>query len=436
MGECNMGVIDDNRVQNYINNICSKVKNKRVHKEIKDELIAHIQEMSSEYISSGMNKEEAVSKALKEMGAWETVGEDLNKVHKQNPEWSVISLSVIMVLIGIGMMYLLYLTGYFKSIYSENGYRLVTRTVIWSTLSIGVLIGACFIDYRKLKNYSKYLYITAIISIILALCFSPVNGIRLWIQLSYLTFNVGQLAPILLIIALAGFYNNYDWNSKFNIVKGITLGILPIIFLMLTGDASSCMIYGISVIVLLFLNKANKVIVSIFACMGIGAILISKTTNSIIKGFLSNDANGAGFIYSRLEIVRSSAVLFGKAKEFNNQILPESYTDFMFASIVYNLGWIAGALVVVLISVFLFKVVKIALATKNNYAKTLVLGLTSLLGAQFVLNIFMNLGMFPAIGVAMPFVSYGGTSVITNMFVIGIIINVYRGRTISKIEAN
>jgi len=105
----------------------------------------------------------------------------------------------------------------------------------------------------------------------------------------------------------------------------------------------------------------------------------------------------------------------------------------IFSSIVYSFGWVVGAIVVILISTLLIRIIKVAISVKNSYGKSLVIGITTILGIQFVWNILFNLGLAVG-GVSLPFISYGGTSNIINMFIVGIIINVYKGRSISKVE--
>jgi cell division protein FtsW (lipid II flippase) len=104
----------------------------------------------------------------------------------------------------------------------------------------------------------------------------------------------------------------------------------------------------------------------------------------------------------------------------------------IFSSIVYSFGWIVGIILVILIAILLFRIIKVAISVKNSYGKSLVLGIITILGVQFGWNVLFNLGMLFG-SVPLPFISNGGTEMVINMLMVGIIINVYKGRSISKV---
>ena len=125
----------------------------------------------------------------------------------------------------------------------------------------------------------------------------------------------------------------------------------------------------------------------------------------------------------------------GSSKHIGQELneLPEFYGKYIFSSIVYNFGWIAGFIIIILITALLIKIYKISKNIKNNYGKILILGIESILGIQIVLHMLSNFGFINGY-VQLPFISYALTSIVFNMFIIGIIINVYKGRSISRVE--
>ena len=95
-----MSSIINRKVNSYVEEICGLIKNKRVHEGVKDEIISHIEELMKDYIDVGLSEDEAVDKAIKQMGSAEVVGKDLNKIHKAAPDWLLIGMTGTFILIG------------------------------------------------------------------------------------------------------------------------------------------------------------------------------------------------------------------------------------------------------------------------------------------------------------------------------------------------
>lgn len=429
-----MSIKDNDQLNNYINEICSQVKNKRVHKEIKNELMAHLEEKTNEYIRLGEHEDEALKRAINEMGSSKKVGIELNTVHKSSPEWSVIVLSIALALLSIAIISFFQWNGAFEK--SSSNY-ISKRNDIFSLIGIISLAGACFIDYRKIKKYSKYIYIIALVGLCITVFgdFPAANGVKQWLQIGTLTVNMGYLAPMLLIIALSGIYDNCNWNNKMKIIEGILLGTLPIILIVKTNSLCNSLIYIISLSLLVYLSKADKKILGIFIGIEILVMILAGIVFKFI-GSISTiyaDIDGYGYLYDQLKIMRDSSVLIGQATNFDKNIIPNFFTDYILSYIIYNFGWIAGIIVMAMIGALLVRITKAALCIRNSYGKSLVLGIVSIISIQFIFNLLLNFGI-TIVGIPLPFISYGGTSMIINMLIVGIIINVYKGRTISRVE--
>jgi cell division protein FtsW (lipid II flippase) len=431
-----MAFKNNNEIQSYINDVCAQIKNKRVHNEIKAELNAHLEEKANENFKRGTSENEAMKEAINEMGSSKHVGDELNEIHKCNPEWSVIVLSVTLVLLSIGVMRLFQINGDFDKIFRGYNSYILVRSILWGIIGVIALLIACFIDYRKLKIYSKYIYIVGIVLLMITVMFYiDVNGVKQWIYLGRVSIKTGYICPVIFIIALTGIYDKYEWNSRNNIIKGLLLGVVPSLLVSRTNSFGNYIIYGIPLILLIYMSKANKKILGLFVASEILILFLTRVGFESISGFINrwNDIDDSGYIYNQLKIIRDSSVLFGRGENFDLIRLPEFYNDVIFSSIVYSFGWLVGAIVVILIAILLFRIIKVAISVKNTYGKSLVLALTTILGIQFVWNILFNLGLAVG-GVSLPFISDSGTSIIINMLIVGIIVNVYKGKSISKVE--
>ena len=188
----------NNEVTNYINNVCSFVKNKKVHKEIKLELENHIQELTDDYISCGMSEEESLNKALLQMGPADVVGIDLNKVHKTNSDWMFLSITAALILFG------LYTLSFIEKA-SLSNFNIVKRSGFILLISIPIALIFMKIDFRSIKKYSKYIYTFSIVLLILTHFTSPtINGVRNYLSIGGFSFKISDIASLLLIISLAG----------------------------------------------------------------------------------------------------------------------------------------------------------------------------------------------------------------------------------------
>ncbi|NFS28078.1 FtsW/RodA/SpoVE family cell cycle protein [Clostridium botulinum] len=429
-----MNIKDSDDIKKYINDVCSQVKNKRMHNEIRDELSAHLEEKTNEYIKSGEKKEKALKKAINEMGSSKHVGSELNMLHKSKPEWSIIALSIGLVLFSAVII------RFFEwNVELENNH-ISKNNIIFNILAIFVFIMSCFIDYREIKKYSKYIYTIGLFSLAYTVFsgIQGVNGVKQWLPIGGLTINIGYFVPIIIVIALAGIYDKYDWTNKRKIIIALFLGLLPLGLLVRTNSLFSFIIYGISLIILVYLSKPSKRILGLFISIETLIMILSKIGFDTISNFVnrSNNIDGYGYIYNQLKIIRDSSVLIGRATNFDKNIIPEFYIDYILSYIIYNFGWIVGIIIITLIGVLIIRMIKVAICVKNTYAKSLVLGVVSIITIQFICNVLMTFGITISVHSPMPlpFISYGGTSTIINMFIVGIIINVYKGKNISKVE--
>ncbi|MBN1039330.1 FtsW/RodA/SpoVE family cell cycle protein, partial [Clostridium botulinum] len=349
-------------------------------------------------------------------------------------EWSIIALSIGLVLFSAVII------RFFEwNVELENNH-ISKNNIIFNILAIFVFIMSCFIDYREIKKYSKYIYTIGLLSLAYTVFsgIQGVNGVRQWLPIGGLTINIGYFAPIIIVIALAGIYDKYDWTNKRKIIIALFLGLLPLVLLVRTNSLFSFIIYGISLIILVYLSKPSKRILGLFISIETLIMILSKIGFDTISNFVnrSNNIDGYGYIYNQLKIIRDSSVLIGRATNFDKNIIPEFYIDYILSYIIYNFGWIVGIIIITLIGVLIIRMIKVAICVKNTYAKSLVLGVVSIITIQFICNVLMTFGITISVHSPMPlpFISYGGTSTVINMFIVGIIINVYKGKNISKVE--
>ncbi|MEG2288777.1 MAG: FtsW/RodA/SpoVE family cell cycle protein [Clostridium sp.] len=433
-----MPTIENSNIYEYVNQVCSLIKNKKVHESVKTELISHIDEIAEEYIHYGLTEDQAIERAISRMGSPSIVGSNLNKVHKATSDWVLIGIASLFILVGI------FTLGVIQSnnVTSQGNYtNFLAKTIVYAVGGGILAIGLMKIDYRELKKYSKYLYGSTIILLAYTLFSSDaVNGLIGWMRVGNIAFNTFNIAPFFLIISLAGIFDKWDWRSIKNTLVGFVLAFTPCIFLILGNSSVNLIIYLVGVTTLIILSgvKLTHIITS-FGLMGtifLSYIFSEPYRRWRIFAFAnpSLEPNGAGWIYNQLEAVRNSAVFIGRGTNFTSNMLPEIHTDFILSYIVYSFGWIAGIILIALVLAFVIRIVFIGRKTKESYGKLLVSGIGSLFVVQFLFNILVNMTLLPTFAVNMPFISYGGSQLVINILAISIVSNVYKYRNTSYLE--
>ena len=142
-----MDLMHNKKIQDYINEVCSQVRFKKVHQEIKLELETHFQEIVEEYLEQGFSEEEAIDKAISQMGDANLIGKQLNKVHKPKPEWSILLLSLLFINIGLLAMYFIQ-----KQELLTNGMRLFEKSLLFSFISLISIVSLYFLIIVNWKN--------------------------------------------------------------------------------------------------------------------------------------------------------------------------------------------------------------------------------------------------------------------------------------------
>lgn len=426
-----MSSVKNDKIEQYVSEICTLVKNKRVHNSIKEEITNHIEELTQDYMDVGISGEEAVEKAIAQMGSAQVVGRDLNKIHKAAPDYLLIGMAGVFILIGFIILNFIQK----NNMISNNYINMISNMTIYGLGGILISIIILRIDYRVIKKYSKLIYIASIILLTLSIFVSnTVMGQMGWIRIGNITFNAFTIAPFLLIIALAGMFEQWNWSSLKSIIKGAILVILPCVFFILGRSLVNMIIYVVAALTIMFVSgvRLKHIIVYTGALIsGLALYLMAEPYRRIRFTMFLNpekDMNGSGFIYNQLATLRKSAGLFGNGQSFNYSMLPEAHTDFIFTFLIYCFGWAAGIILIALILAFLARIFYVGTTIKDSYGKLLVNGFCALFLMQFIISLGVNLNLMPAVAASMPFISYGGSSLVINILSVSIISNVFKWR--------
>lgn len=337
---------------------------------------------------------------------------------------------------------MIYSSSHIWSEYKFNDpYYYVRHQLIFFFIGLILIYFIRKIDYKLYYKYSNIILLGSFILLILVLIpgLGQVrNGSRSWFGIGSLGIQPSELAKISLIIFTAKYLSKSEKTIKF--FKNGTLPILLIIFLffgliMLEPDFGTGMVIVMSLMFMLFISNIKLSFFGIMGTLGLGGIvaliIIAPYRLARILSFLNpwSDPLGSGFqIIQSLYAIGPSG-LFGKGLGNSVQkhfYLPEPQTDFIFAIISEEFGFLGIMILSILFLTLFYNTIKISLNQKDLFAKYLSFGLIIEIIFQTILNISVVIGLVPVTGVTLPFISYGGSSLLISMISIGIILNISR----------
>jgi cell division protein FtsW len=322
-----------------------------------------------------------------------------------------------------------------------NEYYYLIRQSIFLVIGLIVFYISSKLNYKLLYKFSNWIFIVSIILIILVLIpgiGSIRNGSRSWFGIGSLGIQPSEFAKLGLII----FTSKYLSNSN-NKIKSFKEGLLPILLItllffgliMLQPDLGTGVILVMSIISLLFIAGVNMKFFIIGGLTGIIGviilIIIAPYRMDRITSFIDpwKDPLGTGFqIIQSLYAIGPGGLL---GNGYLNSIqkhfyLPEPQTDFIFSIIAEEFGVMGAIIVVGLFLIILYRGIKISTNTKDLFSKYLSFGILFQLMFQTLMNLMVVIGLIPVTGVTLPFLSYGGSSLLISMISMGILLNISR----------
>ena len=324
-----------------------------------------------------------------------------------------------------------------------NNNTIFIKQIIWYILGILIILFITKINNYSILKYYKLLYIIGNLLLLLLLLFAkPINNSKCWFNILGITIQPSEFMKIILIITNSIVIRNNIKNKEYIIIlKVFILTLIPSILTFLEPDTGMVIIYFIISFIMLYLSNINRKWFSItflFIILFISIFLSLYFYNSNLfinifgtKFFYRIDRlldwkNGVGIQLSNALISIGSSGLFGFG--FNNTPIyfPEPSTDFIFSVYASNYGFIGILLLLITIVYFDINIIKIGIKSRKKVNKLLISGILPMIIYQQVQNIGMNIGLLPITGITLPFISYGGSSLLSYMIVLGIVLNIDR----------
>lgn len=341
-------------------------------------------------------------------------------------------------LIGIVMIYSS------SSIWAEyktgSKYFYLIRQSLFFIVAIIVYFIVSRIDFNLLKKYSNHLFIISFILLIVVLIPGigvKRGGARSWIGINEFSIQPSELMKLAFIIFTAKFLSNYPGILKKTKYLIYYLIIVMLVFglIMLEPDFGTGAIIVCTILLMMYVGLVkNKYLIfaGIFGLIGVVVLIASAGYRMArIQSYIDpwSDPLGSGFQIIQSLYAISPSGLFGYGL-FNSRqkyfYLPEPQTDFIFAIVLEELGIIGGIFILLLFLTIIIIGFRLSLCCKDLFAMYLSLGITSLFFIQVFINISVVIGLIPVTGVTLPFLSYGGSSLVITFIMMGILVNIMR----------
>lgn len=295
-------------------------------------------------------------------------------------------------------------------------------------------------DYHLLKNYAGVFYGLVVVVLVAVLALGHLSrGTASWFNLGVFGIQPSEFAKVVLIIVLArylaGVGAGFDIYRKI-LISGLYL-ILPTTLVLLQPDMGSALVMifiWFGMLAMFGLQKKQLALMFILGALLFGAawqLMFKDYQKQRIVNFVNPQADPLGSGYNVLQsmIAIGSGGAWGKGLGHGSQsqleFLPEKHTDFIFAVIGEEMGLVGAALVLVLFFLIFWRLYKIILEAQDNFGRLIALGVLLLIFFHMVVNVGMNMGVMPVTGIPLPFVSYGGSSLLAFLLAIGLVESVY-----------
>ncbi len=311
-----------------------------------------------------------------------------------------------------------------------------TVAYILGFISMGFLLT---IDYKLFQGHERILYIASLIFLLTV--YIPGLGVeqfgaRSWINLGVTTFQPSELVKITFVILNASYLSRN--RETLGDLKGVMMAILyaaPFIAIVLKEDLGSAIVFCAMWVAMVFYAGIDYKLFGKLAALCLLAIpviyrFMASHQKERIDAFLHPDNLSLAGNYQvwQSKVAIGSGGFLGKGLFHGTQkeldFLPVQKSDFIFSVIIEELGMIGGLVLLVLYTVFLHKILKIARDALDLYGALIAIGFIGMFGFQIFENIAMAMGIMPVTGITLPFISYGGSSVVANMLAVGLILNV------------
>ncbi|WP_019120148.1 rod shape-determining protein RodA [Brevibacillus massiliensis] len=353
---------------------------------------------------------------------------------------------ILVILLCLGVFSYLGISG------SGTAPEVAVKQIIWYVLGFVILFVTLLFDYRVYQGLAYFAYGIGIVLLIGVLFTEPIYGAHSWYKLGPILFQPSEPMKLFVIVAVARMMAKQQENHLKPIqtlpqLLSVCLVVgVPMLLILKQSDLGTAMVYAGFLATMLIVGGIRlRHVAMIGCCVGLFfaamALLYEYDQNlffKIIKQYQWNrivywidpyeDAKGFGFQLIQSLIAIGSGQLSGKgfttATQASYGWVPVGESDFIFTVLGEKMGFIGGGLLMILFFLLIYRLIRIAMEARDPFGTYIVAGVVGMLTFQVFENIGMTIQLMPITGIPLPFISYGGSSIVTNFFIMGIVLNI------------
>lgn len=351
----------------------------------------------------------------------------------KNIEWGILICTILLILIGLVALF---------SATQNAEYEELKKQIMWLCISIPIFIVVIFIDYEIVAKASPIFYGMFLILLIAVLFTKSINGATSWFNIGPFSIQPSEFAKIFVILVFAKVVSKIEERGKKEISRPTRLAMalsvvaVPVALIIMQPDYGTALAFLVATVMILFTAGIDKkyIIISILLVVILLPILyffvLPDHAKTRIDVYLNPnlDPRGSGYNIIQSKLAIGAGELFGMGLLKGNQtqlgFLYPKTTDFIFAVIGEEMGFVATAGIVILYVILITKSIYVAKTSKDNLGSYIAMGIAGIFIFHMVENIGMTIGLLPITGVPLPFVSYGGSSMLTNLILIALVLNI------------
>tara|TARA_B100000085_G_scaffold272780_1_gene287559 strand:+ start:1809 stop:2978 length:1170 start_codon:yes stop_codon:yes gene_type:complete len=324
----------------------------------------------------------------------------------------------------------------------------LTRQVFFAVVGAGLGLFAALINIERIRSLVSVAYISTLGLLLGTLLFgADINGTQAWYRLGGFTFQPSEPGKLVLIVTLATVFSG-DRVGFQRMAAGLLLAGVPIGLILLQPDLGTVLVYIVVTAVMIMMSNISMRLILLLVLAAITAITMIFTSD-VLEDYqkdrltvfvlddeavaeLGADAVRVAYNAEQSQIAIGNGGLTGtglfQGTQTSSNLVPEQQTDFIFSVAGEELGFRGAAILLVLFAVVVVRIWRVAVRASDEFDRLMAVGVMSMFVFQVFQSAGMTMGMMPVTGIPMPFVSYGGSSMLTSMIAIGLILGVYRRR--------
>ena len=317
------------------------------------------------------------------------------------------------------------------------------KQLLYIAVGIGLMFLVAFVDYHRWQRWAAAIYVINLLLLVFILVKGhSALGAQRWITIGPLQFQPSEPAKLTLAITLAALLCRGTYAQLRELVFPLVAVTIPALLIVKQPDLGTALVILAILTTQLFFGLPNLLDFAIYAAALISGAVFVVTSNAILKPFQKArlliflnpkaDPQGAGWNLNQSKIAVGSGELFGKGLYHGTQtqlnFVPEHSRDFIFTVVGEETGFIGALALIGLYCIMIYGGLRAMFTARDRFGFLLAAGIVAMFAFHIVVNIGMTVGIMPITGIPLPFMSYGGSSVITNFIAVGILLNIHMQR--------